>query len=319
MCVHWEEAQTNELLQKIVQHIGLLKSNEGCRLKADESKALHLEYPAAAMAGQDPTGPAARREIRAIREKAAERSRQYILKKVNSSELSRTEIGSRAAEIRLKQTSQGNQKPQSLNRNKFFRKYDGFLKSGKSDDSNFIGLIYRIFDIRQKEIPRLSASERERIRLLEGLAHEPFNLFVQNYQLLNKYAVGICNTPELSSIPIGEPVEFAFYVRFAGGKSGADLGKLLTLYAAGVLRGEPCEACGNANTLLYQIKGELCRGSGTACSVCLECEHHGTVELKNKENVIDAAALRYDRIAPFPRTETRWTMPALIQALKAME
>lgn len=305
MSIKLNEEQTDRFSRLIFQGSRVptwRKHEEGERLRADESKALHLEYPEAAMAHQEPTtGPAALAEMKAICEKAENRRRQYILDKVNSSGLSRKEIGSRSGYKNL---------------NKFFRKYDEFLQSGKSDDSIFMGPIYKIFDIRKKDIPVLSDSERERIAHLKILAHEPFNLFVKNYRLVNKYAAGICNTPELATIPIGAPVEF--FGMWFGGKSSADLGKLLTLYAAGLLRGEPCEACGSRETLIYQNAGSMLSG-GTflSASVCLECQKQCSNSRFDRDIVL--ASLRYDRIAPFPGVQTRWAMRALIHALKALD
>ncbi len=301
MTVKLNEEQTDRFSKVLFQNSNLAKTEEGERLKAIESRALHLEYPEAAMAGQDPTGPAARAEIKAIREKAENCRRQYIFEKINSSGLSRKEIGQRSGYKNL---------------SRFFRKYDEFIQSGRIDDSNFKGTIYKIFDINKKDIPDLSPREQERVKTLEVLVREPFSLFIKNYPLLNKYAMGICNTPELATIPIGEPVEF--FGMWFGGKSSADLGKLLGLYASGVLRGKPCTACGSSETLIYQNAGSMLTGSTfLSASVCLECQNVCSDSTFDRDIVL--TSLEYDRIAPFPGVQTRWTMPALIQALKTLE
>ena len=55
MTVKLNEEQTDRFSKVLFQNSNLAKTEEGERLKAIESRALHLEYPEAAMAGQDPT------------------------------------------------------------------------------------------------------------------------------------------------------------------------------------------------------------------------------------------------------------------------
>ena len=197
-----------------------------------------------------------------------------------------------------------------------------YVKSNTVSEKEWHGRVHRwrarIRFISRSELAslNLSESEQKRVKTLEVLVREPFSLFTKNYPLLNKYAVGICNTPELAAIPIGEPVEF--FGMWFGGKSSADLGKLLALYAFGVLRGKPCTACGSSETLIYQNAGSMLSGSTfLSASVCLECRNVFSNSTFDRNIVL--ASLKYERIAPFRHTKTRWTMSALIHALKALE
>ena len=157
-------------------------------------------------------------------------------------------------------------------------------------------------------------SEQDSRQLMdEGRMHNLIELFVRNYLLLLKYREGICNTPELANINLRS----SFFKGYIGCGSIVSLGKLLSLDAAGILRSMKCEHCGSGKTLVYYCGGSPFTGAGFSYSICLDCCKISRKD-SNSDDVVHAAC-RYNKIAPFPYTKTRWTMSALIHALKALE
>ncbi len=286
------------------------------RLPLDESKALHLEYPEAEMAGEPPEGIEAEKKRNMLRMKRAGLRVNYFEQRMIESGLSRKEIGNKAREIRIAQGHQG------LNRSAFFRDFDSFFKSNvfmvfhNCWDWQMDALICQIFNIQEEEIPTLSESELTTLPLMEERVNLPRDLFVRNYRLLTKYREGICNTPELANIPFTDSSFWALKCWIQDGPP-VSLGKILSVDASGVLCRGCCDHCGSHETRVYSTSGSILSGIGRSNLICLDC--FKTSEWNSVERRVQWASKRYDSIAPFTYTRTRWTMSALVKALKALE
>ncbi len=265
-----------------------------------KEEALHLEYPAAEMAGELPEGEAAEAEFIMLTLKEPRLRQEYYKQKINELCLSRRDIGNKAAEIRCKQGADG------CNKSKFFRHFDEFFAQKKIYDQATDQLIKQILDISEEEIPALTPAEKSRMPILEGRIELPFKLFVENYQLIKKYSHGIYNSEELSNIYVYKPIGFRRAI-------GATLGKLLTLSN---LYGT-CEYCGG-KTLTYAAKNYCAARwviKSYACSICLDCRREYSDYSYDRE--IIKSFTRYDDM--HPRVATRWTMTALVRTLKRLE
>ncbi len=225
---------------------------------------------------------------------------EYYKQKIDELGLTRRDIGNKAAEIRRKQGADG------CNKSKFFRRFDEFFMQKKIYDQATDQLIKQILDINEEEIPTLTPAEKARMPILEGRIELPFKLFVENYQLIKKYSHGIYNSEELSNIYVYKPIGFRRSI-------GSTLGKLLTLSN---LYGT-CEYCGG-RTLIYATK-RYCAArwviKSYATSICLDCRREYS-DYSYDSEIIESFT-RYDDARP--RIATRWTMTALVRALKRLE